>query len=129
MSQRVHTDELKKGIQEMLETYQFEAMEMVEEVIPEVADTAVKMLKGNSRKSNRKTKHYANGWRAKRTKQNRMYHIYTVYNATKPGLTQILEYGYVARNGRRVEGDGVIADTEEYVTSLLYNQLYGKLKR
>lgn len=125
----IQVKELKQTIREMLDEYGMEAIDMVEEVLPEVSDTAVKMLKGNSRRSRRRGKHYADGWRAKRTKRDRLAHVYTVYNATKPGLTQLLEYGYVTRGGHRIEGDGVIADTEEYVISLLYNRLYAKFGR
>lgn len=126
---KVHSDELLDSIQDLLEAYQAQAIDTVEEIIPEVADTCLKMIRGNSRVSNRRTrKHYAKGWKKKRTKANRYVHVYTIYNDTKPGLTQLLEKGYTRRNGKRVEGDGVIGDAEEYAISILYNQLMARLK-
>lgn len=126
---KIHSDELMTSIQEMLEDYQSQAIDTVEELIPDIADTCAKMIRGNSKVSGRRSrKHYAKGWTKKRTKANRYVHVYTIYNKTKPGLTQLLEFGYTHRNGKRVEGDGVIADAEEYAISLLYNQLYARLK-
>ena len=67
-----------------------------ERVRQEVALETVERLK---RTSPEKTGEYAKGWEAKNTAG-----IITVYNAEKPSLTHLLEFGHAKVNGGRGRG-------------------------
>lgn len=71
----------------ILDDYTKEVQQAARKVLAEVANETVQRLKKTSPR-NKATNgdHYANGWRAQKNRNS-----ITVYNATKPGLTHLLE--------------------------------------
>lgn len=86
---------LAKEINKQLALYANFVEEEIDAVAKEVADKAVIKLKQTSPE---KTGSYASGWRVKKVKGS-----YTVYNATDPQLTHLLEKGHANIDGGRTQ--------------------------
>lgn len=76
----------------ILEEYCEEVEKLSKKNARAVAREAVEKLKATSPK---RSGEYAGGWKV--TKKDKAY---IVHNAKKPGLTHLLEYGHVVRNGK-----------------------------
>lgn len=87
--------DLKAEIQDILEEYSDEVVDVTEEVIKSVSDNAVKKLKNNSPI---KTGKYAKGWKNEVRRKNLGVEA-KVFNAKDPHKTHLLENGHVTRNG------------------------------
>lgn len=96
---RTKVDGITLEFEKILTDISDEAKEAVDKASTDVAQEAAKKLRNNSPK---KTGSYAKGWRVKTEKSRRSIKN-TVYNATKPQITHLLEWGHLnAANGRRV---------------------------
>lgn len=100
-----------------------EARDEFETVADDVSREAVADLKANSPKSERNGKHYAKGWKAKKTKTKFGDVKITVYNSTKPTLTHLLENGYISRSGRKVKGKEHIKPVRDDIERKLKERL------
>lgn len=83
-------NELTVQIGKALDEYTDEVRETAEKVIGQVAKEALQRVKQNSPV---KTGAYRAGWRIRSDGKTT-----TIYNAAKPGLTQLLEKGHLIRN-------------------------------
>lgn len=86
---------LEEELGKILDEYKDEVEETANKVINQVATEAAAKLKQTSPydpKSN--GQHYRDGWKVK--KGRKLYSV--VYNATKPGLTHLLENSHPIRN-------------------------------
>lgn len=100
-------------IEEALKEYGEKVKDTVVKTLPEVAKQASQTIKASSPT---RTGTYASGWRQKTTTA--FYGVESVvYNAKKPGLPHLLEFGHAKRNGGRVGGDVHIRPVEEWVKS------------
>lgn len=108
-------NELTVELGKVLDEYEKELDENVNIVMHAVAKEAAAKLKAESPK---KTGEYARGWKVKNDFDSKTY---TVYNATKPGLTHLLENGHLGRNQYgtwgRVPGKKHIEPVEEWATA------------
>lgn len=78
----------------ILDDYAKEVQDEARQVIGQVANETVQRLKKTSPKSDANGgNHYANGWRLKKNRNSAI-----VYNATKPGLTHLLEEQHPVAN-------------------------------
>lgn len=87
--------EIYVQIEKDLSEYSEEVRKESFEVFAQVAQEAVTRLKATSPRSKGGGKHYASGWRAKKDKKNLRV---VVHNATKPGLTYLLEESHPIKN-------------------------------
>lgn len=100
---REGTIELYAVISATLKEYEQKVTDEVRENVLKVAKEMVDELRENSPK---RSGDYAKGWKSKVTKDKEFEFEASVYNARKPGLTQVLEFGHVIMNGtRRVLGE------------------------
>ena len=63
---------------------------------------AKKKLIATSPRSNKNHKHYADQWAISKEQEDGRITL-TIHNRVKPGLTHLLEYGHLDRNGKRVK--------------------------
>ena len=97
------------GISQILEAYTKEVTEEIKEIAEAIGEDAVRELKSNSPKRNRK---YAGSWRMKVDKGSNFINI-KVHNAKYYRLTHLLEYGHATRSGGRTEAQPHIRPIEE----------------
>lgn len=99
----------KRGVseqmKELLEFYKDELEEIGREAAHEAAEVAASHAGAHSPK---RTGEYKQGWRAKHLKTKSI-----AYDAEKPGLTMLLEYGHAKRGGGRVVARPHIKDAEQ----------------
>ena len=95
-----------------LTRYTEEVAQEIEEAADRRAKEAVKTLKETSPRSEKKHKHYADGWAIKKQKSGGTLEI-TIYNRRKPHLTHLLEYGHLKKGGTRVNGIPHIEPVQE----------------
>lgn len=91
--------EIQAQIGKILEEYTDEVAVKVARIAESVARDVANDLRSTSPRGKGK-RHYADGWRVKRetVAGRRGTAAAIVYNATKPGLTSLLERGHVVRN-------------------------------
>lgn len=74
---------------------------------------------------------YASGWRVKKGRGKGRLPGFTVYNASAPGLTHLLEFGHVIRNAKgtygRTNGIPHIKPAEMWATQEIMRKLNTKL--
>lgn len=114
---------------QILKEYGIEAKKVLDDTIPEAADTAVKMIRGNSKK---RTGKYAAGWAKKRIRTWGLGTSYVVYNKKYYRVAHLLENPRRIKNqfkdtGRETKGDGVIKDAEEYTEAWLIDEVAKRL--
>lgn len=104
---------LEKKINIILDEYVEELGEDIDDICEQIAGEAVTELKATSPRSDKATRHYADGW----THRKEGEHGRVVYNKSKPSLTYLLNNGHQIANqyGRyeRYDGDGHIDRVEE----------------
>lgn len=101
--------DLENKLNEILITYTNAVSDEIKETAKEVGDMAVRQLKQNSPKDRPE---YYKGWSVKQTTEG-----VKVHNATYPGLTHILEKGYVLKTGGRYRAQPHIKPVEMMVQS------------
>lgn len=113
----------------LLKEYGLFAHETIDELVPEAADIAVKMIRKNSAK---RTGDYAKDWAKKQTRTWGYGTTYVIYNRKHYRVAHLLENPHNIENkygtyGRTV-GDHVIKDAEEYSKAWLITSVSNKLK-
>ena len=110
-------------ISAVLDEFNLKVNQVVQEVLPKVANDAAKQLKATSPGNGS----YASGWRQKTTKTDYTIEA-VVYNAKKPGLPHLLENGHLLRNGRRSTPQVHIKPVEELVKQQAAQKIEEALK-
>ena len=87
--------DLEKALGKVLEDYENEVVEDMQEAIKATTKVGVRAIKAGSP---RETGKYASGWTSK-METGRVSAQGTIYNAKTPGLPHLLEHGHVIRNG------------------------------
>lgn len=99
-------------IDKLLDDYCKEVEETVLKVAAGVSKATANKLRKHSPRG-KSTKHYAEGWKAKRVAKKG----FVVYNATKPGLTHLLNNDHGTSDGTgTVKGDGHIDEADAWAT-------------
>lgn len=100
---RIRPIDLTAAISELLDNYSRDVQEQVDKAVEKAGKQALKSVK---QRSPVKTGAYKKGWRLKKQKSGmgKDKHSITIYNASKPYLTQLLENGHQKTDGGRVEG-------------------------
>lgn len=120
MAKRVRPSELSAIISAELENYSEEVAESIKDDVKEVSKWLLKELK---KKSPKKTGTYRKGWRTKVAFEGKNGVRIIVYNAVRPGLTHLLEFGHVKSKGvGRVEGKPHIYPAREKAAQQLENK-------
>lgn len=118
-------ESIKVELGKVLDEYSEELDEAVNVTMHAVAKEAAQKLKATSPK---KTGEYARGWKTKNDFKSKTY---TVYNATRPGLTHLLENGHLSRNQfgvwGRVNGRPHIKPVEEWAVAEAMRRLEQRL--
>lgn len=110
----MQTDGLSTEISKALEDYSGLVNEEVKKAAREIAKEAVEELKSTSPVGKGSKKgHYKNGWRDKVVSETVNTINITIYNAKKPGLAHLLEYGHAKKKGGRVAARPHIAKVEQ----------------
>lgn len=117
----ISIEELADAIANELEEYSEEVTENLKEEIKAAAGEASKELGKVSPKRSGK---YKKGWKSKVVYENHNDIRVEVFNAKKPQLTHLLEYGHAKRNGGRVEGNAHVAPVQQKIEK----ELLGKVK-
>lgn len=121
--------DIQAEISKILSDYGDEVIREMRPVVEEVAKEGVKTLKSTSPRTKRAGgKHYANGWRQK-TEWKRFGASSVVYNATKPGLTHLLENGHAKRGGGRTRSFPHIKPVEEWINREVVTKLVRRLSK
>lgn len=113
--QKVTADNLSEVLAGVIEDYVDGVSEGLNKSIHRVALDGVKALKSNSNEKVKLTGKYAKGWRTKSRTDKVTGQSETLYNAAKPGLTHLLEYGHANRDGSRTPGIEHIRPIEQEV--------------
>lgn len=121
--------DLSQQISKLLLEYGDQVRDVINTVLPDVGDQTVQHIKTDPA-TPRKTGEYAAGWRAKPWAYNSQYKGVTIYNAKKPQLTHLLEFGHARRGGgREVPGKPHIAPAEEFAEELLTKEVVEGVSR
>lgn len=123
MAQTIQPVKFDETVREILNDYDHDVNEIVEESIEEVAKDAQKTLK---KAGTFNGKDYKRAWATKIEKK-RIYTTATIYNK-KPGLTHLLEFGHVKQNGGRTRAFPHIAPVNEQVQTEVVQNIEEKLK-
>lgn len=105
----VNIDGLADAILKELEAYSEEVTEAIKKDVKKVAKDCAKEIKGSSPKDSGE---YSKGWKTKVAYESHNDIRVVVYNAKKPGLAHLLEYGHAKVNGGRVDGKAHIRPAE-----------------
>ena len=92
----VRPDELKAVLYEMIKEFDSNVAQAAGEAAAEVSKDARQQLKSSSPKRSGK---YASGWAIHTEKSKGIIREVSVHNIVKPGLTHLLEFGHVTKNG------------------------------
>lgn len=125
MNQRVSVANLADTIIEELEKYNDEVTEEIKKEVKEVSKSAVKDLK---RLSPQRTGDYRTGWKYKVAYQSKDDIRITIYNAKKPQLTHLLEFGHAKVSGGRVEGITHISTAMDSAEKKLVSKIKVRIK-
>lgn len=116
--------DLSAEILNALHEYNTELALAVNEQAKKTASKLVRELKDISPRRPHNGKHYADGWRQRQTKKDKTESEFTVFNANKPGLTHLLEFGHAINGGtERVKAYPHIAQAEEKAANRFIDQV------
>lgn len=118
-------DTLADDIGKILEEYQDDVKQNLDQITKQIAQKGQQALKNES-KSKFKGDRYWKGWKVD-LQVGRLDTKATIYNASLPGLPHLLEKGHAKRNGGRVEGTVHIAPIEEKLVAEFEKQMRSKL--
>ena len=113
MASIISVDELADALADTLAVEAADIRQSLDEVLAHAADDLRQLLRAGSPKD---TGAYARGWR-RRTVVRDGRRVWEVYNAAKPWLTWVIEYGNRSRKGHALidrsldkEADKIVAD-------------------
>jgi len=115
----ISPDQLVEAIMEELRSYSEEVTEQIKADVQAVAKECVKKIK---LKAPENTGVYKKGWKYKVIHDSPTDIRIVVFNAKKPQLTHLLEYGYAKKSGGRVEGIRHILPAEQMAQRELANR-------
>lgn len=115
---KVTFDGLADAVVKELASYSQDVTDGIKKEVKQVAKEMVQELKQTSPKDSGK---YASGWKEKTEFENSEDIRERVYNAKKPQLTHLLEYGHAKQNGGRVNGKPHIRTAEQTAEKKLTN--------
>ena len=123
----ITVNEFSSSVQKLLQEYGDSIRDLVNETIPETGKEARKRVK---QESPHDTGAYARSWSVQINK-NRLNVSAEVHNKEKYRLTHLLEnghaiknqYGYVAKDGKRVKAIPHIGKVNEWAVDELFNRL------
>lgn len=114
-------------ISAILQEYEKEALDTIEQTFNQVARDTVSQVKAGSPKDSGK---YARGWTAKKAKKLGGFSV-VIYNKNRASLTHLLEKGHVVRNQfgtyGRARPQPHIAKAQEFGNARLLAELTRKL--
>ena len=134
MAKKVTLNNLGAAIREVLEEYDGEVNQNLQQITKNVTQQSVKALRSESAATfgttSRRKKKYAKTWTS-RFEPGRLYSVGTIYN-TQPGLPHLLENGHVTRNGTKrtfgkVPGREHIKKVEDELKKLFEAEVKAKL--
>ena len=116
-------------LEEIMDEYSEEVKQATNKAMDTVAKEAVSKLKSSSPK---RSGRYASGWKTKKEGGALGVNVVTVYNATKPQLTHLLENGHLIRNKKgefgRAPAHPHIASVEQWANSELPAEITKELE-
>lgn len=115
-------------INAILSDYGDEVRRNMKPVVKKVAQEGVQHLKKGSPRQSGRGRHYATGWRVK-IEEKRLSVSAVLHNATKPGLTHLLEHGHAKRGGGRVRAIPHIKPVEEWIAKKVVIELEKELSK
>lgn len=122
--------DLSKQVNEILMKYGDQAIREIEDCTRSTANVCARKATENTiAKGLVATGKYAKGWRFK-LHEDRFSCGFTVYNAARPTITHLLEYGYHPRGGdTKIEGVEHIQPTQDYAVEWFLKAIKGRLER
>ena len=114
----------------LLKEYGDEAHELINDLTSDAADTAVKMIRRDSKK---RTGAYAKDWTKKQVKAWGFGTSYTVHNREHYRVAHLLEkdHPFKDANGKTIaswKGDGVIAEAQDYTEAWMESEVYKRFR-
>lgn len=120
MSSKVKLEDLADAIMQELEEYSQEVSDQLKEDVKSTAEECVKQIK---LKAPKKSGKYRRGWKVKVSYESAEDIRVTIYNAAKPQLTHLLEFGHAKRKGGRVDGTPHIRPAEQQAEERLLKKV------
>ena len=114
----------------LLKEYGDEAHELINDLTSDAADTAVKMIRRDSKK---RTGEYAKDWTKKQVKAWGFGTSYTVHNREHYRVEHLLENSHPFSNQYQSnfatwKGDGVIAEAQDYTEAWMESEVYKRFR-
>lgn len=114
----------------LLKEYGDEAHELINDLTSDAADTAVKMIRRDSKK---RTGAYAKDWTKKQVKAWGFGTSYTVHNREHYRVAHLLENSHPFSNQYQSnfatwKGDGVIAEAQDYTEAWMESEVYKRFR-
>lgn len=114
----------------LLKEYGDEAHELINDLTSDAADTAVKMIRADSKK---RTGEYAKDWTKKQVKAWGFGTSYTVHNRKHYRVAHLLENSHPFSNQYQSnfatwKGDGVIAEAQDYTEAWMESEVYKRFR-
>lgn len=114
----------------LLKEYGDEAHELINDLTSDAADTAVKMIRADSKK---RTGAYARDWTKKQVKAYGFGTSYTVHNRKHYRVAHLLENSHPFSNQYKSniatwKGDGVIAEAQDYTEAWMESEVYKRFR-
>lgn len=131
MAKVVPAEKLGAAIKEILDEYGDEVSKDVVEVTKQIAKEGQKALRQSSRQNIEQGeigKAYASGWKTQMTEGRGTAEV-IFYNASKPGLTHLLEHGHALWQGGRAKAIPHIAPVEETLVREFEQEITAKLQK
>ena len=97
MAKKITVDNLQAAINDILEEYQGQVYENLDQITKSIGRKGVQAVKNTSKSTFDGTK-YAKGW-TMTAQKNRLYTTVIIYNKKQAGLAHLLENGHVKANG------------------------------
>lgn len=114
---------ISKQLNQILDEYVENVGETMEIECKRIGYETANDLKANSPRSSKAHRHYADGWRAKKSGK----YGYIVHNATDWRLTHLLNNGHAKTNGGRVAGDNHIGKAEQRAVKKFIDEVEKRL--
>ena len=115
----IRPQDLAVEIQAELSRYSAEVAEQIKADVKAVAKECVKQIKDNSPED---AGEYKKGWKQKVAYESAEDIRIRIYNAKKPQLAHLLEFGHAKRTGGRVAGKSHIYPAEQAAAAALENK-------
>lgn len=118
--------DLEAEIGKILDKYEEEVKENLDEITKDIGKAGVRALKADSQNMFGGTGRYAKGWKST-VETSRVGTVVVLHNASVPGLPHLLEHGHAKRGGGRVPGRVHIKPIEEQLAAEFEAEVKAKL--